>query len=336
MNLPALLFGLQSPGFELKIDVYSKRMPQADMHQDNIFIIVPAFNEGSTINELIGEIGEVIRAIPESMTIVIVDDGSTDDTLSRVRSNALNFDGRVRVITLMYNLGHQAAIAQGILFAHTQGATHAIIMDGDGEDDPQAIPQLIGLKGNDIVHVIRGRRQEPAGFRLAYGVYRILFRLITRKKMNFGNFCLINARVMEILTVRSFIHFPAFLSKLPFKTVSITSDRRIRMGGRSKMSLTGLVHHAFRSFAEYSEALLMIFLRLFVFLFIFFILVIGYILYIKLFTDRAILGWTSTFGIGLLISALLCMGFFVSGLLLLNLTQSRNNIPPSCLYKVIV
>jgi TRAP-type C4-dicarboxylate transport system permease small subunit len=74
---------------------------------------------------------------------------------------------------------------------------------------------------------------------------------------------------------------------------------------------------------------------LFVILFILLIVTIGYIVYLKIFTHYPILGWSSTFGIGVLTSALVCMGFFVTGVLLLNLSQHRMNQPPDSVYKVI-
>jgi polyisoprenyl-phosphate glycosyltransferase len=207
-------------------------------------------------------------------------------------------------------------------------------MDGDGEDDPAALPELLSLRKNDIVHVIRGKRREKIIFRTAYRIYRMMFRFLTSKKMNFGNYCLVSDKVISVTSSRTFIHFASFLSKLQFPAVAITYDRRKRLGGDSKMNLASLVHHAFRSFIEYAQALLMIFLKLFVFLFVFLIITVGYIVYLKLFTDRAILGWASTFGIGLLTSALVCIGFFVIGVLLLNLSQDRATLKPVAVYRV--
>jgi hypothetical protein len=248
----------------------------------------------------------------------------------------LQLDGNIqlKVLNLQFNLGHQGAIAQGLLYANECKASCAIVMDGDGEDDPAAIPELLSMRENDIVNVIRGKRREKLVFRFAYRIYRMIFRLLTNKKMNFGNYCLVSRRVIAITSSRTFIHFAAFLSKLQFKSDSIVYDRRVRIGGDSKMNLTSLIHHAFRSFVEYAQALLMVFLKLFIALFIFFIFTIGYIIYLKIFTNFAILGWSSTFGIGILTSALLCMGFFVTGVLLLNLSQYRLTIPPVPVYKV--
>ncbi len=305
------------------------------MDQDEVFIIIPCFNEGQTIIKLIHEIEQVMNERYEKCTVVIVDDSSTDNTLALLTSIQLNGNLKLKVLTLQFNIGHQGAIAQGLLFAYANHASCAIILDGDGEDDPLAIPELLSLKENDIVHVIRGKRDEKLFFRFYYSIYRMIFRLVTKKKMNFGNYCLISSRVIAITNSRTFIHFAAFLSKLHFNSLTITSDRRPRIGGNSKMNLASLVHHAFRSFVEYAQALLMVFLKLSIFLFIFFIITIGYIVYLKIFTSVPVLGWSSTFGIGLLTSALVCIGFFISGVLLLNLSQYRAMISPVSIYKIV-
>ncbi len=304
------------------------------MNQEEVYIIIPCFNEGETIIRLIHEIEQVLHDNPIRCTAVIVDDCSNDDTLSLLLDLNLTGNLNLRVLTLQYNLGHQGAIAQGLLFANEQKASCAIVMDGDGEDDPAALPELLSLRKNDIVHVLRGKRREKIIFRSAYRIYRMLFRVLTNKKMNFGNYCLVSSKVISVTSSRTFIHFASFLSKLRFQPVSITYDRRARLGGDSKMNLASLVHHAFKSFIEYAQALLMVFLKLFVFLFVFLIVIVGYIVYLKLFTDRAILGWASTFGMGLLTSALVCIGFFVIGVLLLNLSQDRAALKPVIVYRV--
>lgn len=305
------------------------------MYQEEAFIIIPCFNEGPTIIQLILEIEQILNEQNERCTLVVVDDCSTDDTLSLLTTFQNNGNLKLKVLTLPFNIGHQGAIAQGLLFAHTNKASCAIILDGDGEDDPRAIPELLSLKKNDIVHVIRGKRTEKIFFRFSYNIYRMLFRFLTKKKMNFGNYCLVSDKVIAIASSRTFIHFAAFLSKLQFKSATISFDRRPRIGGDTRMNLTSLVHHAFRSFVEYAQSLLMVFLKLFIILFILILITIGYILYLKIFTSYPILGWSSTFGIGLLTAALVCMGFFVIGVLLLNLSQYRTMMPPVSVYKEI-
>lgn len=306
------------------------------MSRKNVFIIIACYNEGPGITSLLRETENLVSGLEENFTVVVVDDGSEEDTCNLLAG--FNFSDRritFNLLQLEYNTGHQSAIAQGIHYSHTCSADYAIIMDGDGEDNPSAIPELLRLKDHDIVNVIRGKRGEGAGFMLAYGIYRMIFKFVTGKKMNFGNYCMINARVISIINSRSFIHLAAFLSKLKLKSAAIRFDKRQRLSGKSKMTVADLVHHAFRSFVEYAGELVMLFLKLFLVLFVLFILLMGYILYLKLFTNKAILGWSSTLGIGLLTSAILCIGFFITGMLLLNLSHSGKNNPAVPIYKLI-
>jgi polyisoprenyl-phosphate glycosyltransferase len=233
---------------------------------EGTFIIVTCYNEGPSITGLLTELNEILRRQEEKFTVVIVDDASTDNScelISRFEFSGLNLS--MKLLSLDFNGGHQEAIAQGLHFAAVSEAGHVIVMDGDGEDDPSAIPELMKLRQYDIVTVTRGRRGNRPFFLLSYFIYRLLFRLVTGKRMNFGNYCMISPRVLSILNSRSFIHLAAFLSKLRLPSASIVADRRKRISGSSKMSLTSLVHHAFKSFVEYAEELLMVFLRLSVF-----------------------------------------------------------------------
>ena len=307
------------------------------MSSGGTYILLACYNDGSAVIKLLLEIENVLKNFNSDFNVVVIDDGSNDATrqvLNKFSFNIPNF--HYRLLQLPYNHGHQGAIEQGILFAHACGANNAIIMDGDGEDDPAAIPELFNYHEYDIIHVVRGKRSEKFGFRFAYKLYVELFRLVTGKQMDFGNFCMINTRVLNIIHSKSFIHLAAFLTKLKLKSAYIVSNRRSRLDGHSKMTVTDLVHHALRSFVEYAEEMVMLFLRLFVILFLLFIVTMVYILYLKLFTTKAIVGWTSTLGIGLLASALLCIGFFITGVLLLNLSYRRQQHGASPVYKIII
>lgn len=290
-------------------------------------IIAPCFNESSVVKHFLSELEDTLKKINSTFEVVIVDDGSTDDTIQQLHT--FNFTASnlcLTVLRLPFNIGHQGAIYQGLLYAAQQKIEYAIIMDSDGEDDPRAILDLLTLQNFDIVHVVRGKRREGLVFRMCYFFYKLIFRLVTHKEMNFGNYCKINHRVLKSVTQFSFIHFAAHLAKLKVKSTTITYDRRKRLDGYSKMNLSSLIHHGFRSFIEFAEELLMIFLKLFLIIAFLFIGSISYIVYLRLFTDRAILGWASTLSATLFTSALVCIGFFVIGILLINLSQNKSNI----------
>ena len=306
------------------------------MSEEPVFIVCPCFNENETVVRFVRELETVVAPLPRSFRLVIVDDSSTDNTLELLKALLPQVPNvRINILSLRYNVGHQGAIYQGLIYCQRENAQQVIVMDADGEDDPSAIRKLITMTDYDIVHVVRGKRKENFIFRFSYMIYKSLFKLITNRVMNFGNYCMLSRRVLESVTATSFIHFAAHLSKLKTHASSIQIDRRKRIDGTSKMSLTGLIHHAFKSFVEYAEELLMIFLRLFVILFILFSLLILYIIYLKLFTDKAILGWASTLSIGLMNAGIITVGFFVIGVLLLHLSQHRTRNAQNEIYEVI-
>ena len=304
--------------------------------KEGIAIITPCFNENNTIIRFLKQLEETLVNLPYDFTVVVVDDCSTDNTLALL--SQFNFRARnirLDLITLQFNLGHQGAIYQGLLYSQKLTSSKFIVMDADGEDDPTAILDIILEDEADIVHVVRGKRNEGVFFRIAYYFYKLLFRIITNKDMNFGNYCMINRKILNASIHTSFIHFAAYLSKIRANHAYIIHDRQRRIGGQSKMNAGSLISHAFKSLTEYAESLLLIFLKLFILLAASFSVLILYILYQKFFTDNAILGWASTISVGLFNTALIAIGFYVIGILLLNIAHNRNQSFRDPVYKPV-
>ena len=278
----------------------------------------------------------MLAGINERFHVVIVDDCSQDASLSLLSSfhfNAANID--FDILSLKFNVGQQGAIYQGLLYAATLPAEHTIVMDCDGEDDPAAIPGLLQKKDYDIVTVKRGKRSESIFFRMAYLFYKIIFRFITGKTIDFGNYCMISKAILERIKHTSFVHFPAYLLKQKASSAKVIFNREKRINGKSKMGNKGLLMHAFKSMIEFGEDLLLLFLRLFVVLSILFLLAMGNILYQKFVTHTAILGWFSTLAISLIILAVVCIGFFIIGVLLLNLMHQQNTRSYKEIYTIV-
>lgn len=295
------------------------------MSKAPVTIITPCYNENVTVIKFLQLLEATLSALEDRFMVVVVNDCSTDNTLELLRQFHFSCSNvQLKILNLKFNVGHQGAIYQGLLFARHLDAEHFIVMDSDGEDAPTAIPQLLQYKEYDIVNVVRGKRQEGMVFRISYFFYKALFRLVTKKQMNFGNFCLISRRILESAVFNTFSHFAAFLSKQKGSRKEIVVEREKRLDGKSKMNFQGLLYHAFRSFIEYGEDLLMIFLKCFVIIMILFIAAISNVIYQKFFANTAILGWTSVVAIGLLNMAIISIGFFVLGILLLNLSNQKN------------
>src|SRR5258708_33107538 len=124
-----------------------------------VSVAVPIHNEMSVLPELLSRTMSVLDKIPGGPhELLIVDDGSTDDTV-RILEEAAERDSRIVGVSLSRNFGHQAALSAAL--NHVSGDV-TVLMDGDLQDPPEAIPQFIEkyFEGCDVVYPHRVRRHE--------------------------------------------------------------------------------------------------------------------------------------------------------------------------------
>ncbi|MEE9361875.1 MAG: glycosyltransferase [Cellulophaga sp.] len=293
--------------------------------KNQYYIVAPCYNESNVINLFLKEIESKLRGSKFYFTIVIVDDASIDDSakiLSKFEFESSKFS--LKVIRLEYNMGHQAAINTGLNYVNNfrNKLKGVIVMDSDGEDDPNAINELTSFNDFDIVLVVRGKRKEGRFFKLGYFAYKLLFRIVTGKRINFGNFSLISPEVLKCIHNQRFLHYPAFLSKQKFNIDKIVYNRQDRMNGKSKMSKKGLVFHGLLSMIEYSEEILFFLIKVFFVTFIISSIHGIYIIYSKFILKNAILGWASSVGASLIIICLLIINTIIIGLLLISIKKT--------------
>jgi dolichol-phosphate mannosyltransferase len=149
--------------------------PEADAHPESatpdlISIVVPACNESENLPVLVSSIGDVMRDGP--WELIIVDDGSSDDTFARIQA-AADRDPRVRGIGFSRNFGHQYALAAGL--QHARGAA-VISMDADLQHPPAVLPAMIEKwrEGYKVVQAVREDGTE--GSRFKRGTSRRFYR----------------------------------------------------------------------------------------------------------------------------------------------------------------
>src|SRR5918997_411647 len=122
-----------------------------------ISVVIPMRNESPSVAELYQELTSVLEGFARPYEIIAIDDGSTDDTFARLAA-LQSVDPRLRVIRFRRNFGQTAAFAAG--FAHARGR-FIVTSDGDLQNDPADIPEMIGLAQNfDIVAGWRRNRQD--------------------------------------------------------------------------------------------------------------------------------------------------------------------------------
>jgi glycosyltransferase involved in cell wall biosynthesis len=299
-----------------------------------VTIVIPCYNESVFAIRFLESLEATLASLPFAFCVLMVNDRSTDDTLALLKKfSFVSPNISLRVLNLKFNVGQQAAIYQGMVYAQTIHCDHFIVMDADGEDTPTAIPELLQHLDADIVNVVRSKRKESLQFKICYALYKTFFRMVAGKQMNFGNFCLIRRNVLESAVYSTFSHFAAFLSKQKGNIRYITFNREQRIGGRSKMGFKKLFYHAFRSFVEYGEDMLMLFFKSFILIMTALVITLGNVVYRKFISHTSIQGWFSTMITIQVNLAMTCFGFFVLGILLIHLNNSNSN-SKSAIYEV--
>ena len=114
-----------------------------------ISVVVPLFNEGANLRELIARLDAALTG--RHYELMLVDDGSSDDTREQLTKLA-NRRPRIKLLSLSRNFGHQAAITAGL--QHASGDA-VVVMDGDLQDPPEAIPGLISRWFEDMTWSMR-------------------------------------------------------------------------------------------------------------------------------------------------------------------------------------
>lgn len=231
--------------------------PNGAGEESSLTVLAPVFNDWECALTYVERLGEV-EGLPESIRVVLVDDGSTvpPPTVAEWRTRR---GLSIEIVRLGTNLGHQKAIACGLVALGTEAVPSTIaVTDIDGEDDPADVARLWAAhRGSpgDLVVAQRRQRTEPLRFKLFYRLYRLLFRVLTGARLDFGNFAVIPPEHLHrlVLTPSLWSHFPATLmrSRLPMKRVGI--DRGRRFFGSSRMNFISLVNHGLAGVAAFAD-----------------------------------------------------------------------------------
>jgi glycosyltransferase involved in cell wall biosynthesis len=210
-------------------------------------VAIPLYNEQEVLPELLRRVGAVLDGIPGGPhEILIVDDGSTDRTPTLLDA-AVNLDPRLVVVTLSRNFGHQAALTAAL--DHARGDA-VVLMDGDLQDPPEAIPMFLAqhAAGYDVVYAQRTQRKESWPLRISYFLfYRLLFWLADlRLPLDAGDFGLMSRRVVDQITAAP--EHNRYLRGLRvwagYKQIGVPVERDARVAGTSKYSALKLLRLA--------------------------------------------------------------------------------------------
>ena len=264
---------------------------------------------------LAARIAATLGACPVKYEIVLVDDGSSDESPRMLDQLAASSD-RVRVVHLSRNFGHQAAVQAGL--AHARGNA-IVLMDSDMQDAPEAIPRFLAAwrSGYDVIYAIRTGRKENLLKRFLFAAFHRLMSAVASVPIpaDAGIFGLIDRRVaQQILALgESDRYFPGLRSWVGLRQTGIVVERNARYDGQPRVSLGGLLRLAKTAMFSFSSFPLTIFHAIGALAAAVFVGLSGFSIFCKLFTDLAIPGWTSYILTGSFFGALNALGISILG-----------------------
>ncbi len=126
-----------------------------------IWVIVPALNEAENLQVVVPRIVKTLESLGDGGRVLVIDDGSTDGTREVMEDLKAAWPG-VDVESLRHNQGKAAALQRGFGRAVDEGASIVVMMDADGQDDPDELPRLVARleQGADLVTGARLMRQD--------------------------------------------------------------------------------------------------------------------------------------------------------------------------------
>jgi glycosyltransferase involved in cell wall biosynthesis len=280
-----------------------------------ISVVIPLYNEDSHLSMLLSDLREALQQTGCRFEIIVIDDGSTDDTWARIQDEARTLP-TLRGIRLSRNFGKELALCAGLERARGEAI---IVMDGDGQHPPSLLPTMIGTwrtSGADIVQAVKSKRGRES---VTSKASALLFYVILNKLSGFelkgaSDFKLINRKVLDTwLAMRERnVFFRGMTAWMGFSAIQIPFEVPARRGGKShwsyltraKLALIGIT--TFSSFPLHFVTFAGV---------VFFIFAVGLgiqTLYLKL-AGRAFTGFATVILLELIIGSLLMISLGIIG-----------------------
>ena len=247
-------------------------------------ILIPCYNDWQSLFKLLNNIDNNITMFDAEFTVLIVNDCSTEKmpkpsfSFKKIKS--------IDLINIKKNQGHTRCNATGIKYlSEKKNFDYMILMDGDGEDNPDDLPLIIkNILENKNISVVATRKKRSEGllFTILYNLHKIITLIFTGKNMNFGHYCCLTRNDVILLSSKKTLwsNFAGAAKKFIPNLSGVPTIRGLRYFGPSKMALTGLIIHSMSIIASFKYQVLFRSL-LFIFLFSF--------LYLKIYDDNIFL-----------------------------------------------
>jgi len=226
-------------------------------HTSLLSIVVPVFNEQEVFEEFYRRVSNVLSSIAMQAEIIVINDGSNDETLQIVRT-LRDQDSRLAIIDLSRNFGKEIALTAGL---HKANGDAVIVIDADLQDPPELIPELIKEwhNGYDAVYAKRKARDGESYIKksTAHIFYRLMQR-VGRVKIpeDTGDFRLLSKRAVQALSTLNEHHrfMKGLFTWIGYPQKAVLYNRDPRFAGDTKWNYVGLLNLAIEGITSFTTA----------------------------------------------------------------------------------
>jgi polyisoprenyl-phosphate glycosyltransferase len=220
-----------------------------------ISVVVPIFNEEELVRIFHAAIADAMNEAGEAWEVVYVNDGSRDSSLQLLRELQAE-DAHVVVVDLSRNWGHMGAISAGL---QTARGDAVVLMDGDFQDPPEVVQQLVAAwrRGAQVVTAVRRSRQERR--KVLAKLFPLFYRVLGALSdfpipLNAGIFGLLDRQAVDsINSLREGNRYlPGLRAWVGYKTAVVYYDRQDRAGGEGKLTFLSRIKYAMDAITSFS------------------------------------------------------------------------------------
>jgi dolichol-phosphate mannosyltransferase len=220
-----------------------------------ISVVVPIFNEEELIRLFHSAIANSMKKTGDAWEAVYVNDGSRDSSLKLLRELQAG-DAHVVVVDLTRNWGHMGAISAGL---QTALGDAVVLMDGDFQDPPEVVPDLVAAwrRGAQVVTAVRRSRQERR--KILAKLFPLFYRVLGALSdfpipLNAGIFGLLDRQAVDsINSLREGNRYlPGLRAWVGFRTEVVFYDRQDRAGGEGKLTFLSRIKYAMDAITSFS------------------------------------------------------------------------------------
>jgi polyisoprenyl-phosphate glycosyltransferase len=220
-----------------------------------ISVVVPIYNEEELVVQFHKAVAEAMKKTGEDWEVVYVNDGSRDSSFELLR-DLQSTDPHVVVVDLSRNWGHMGAISAGLRTARG----HAVaLMDGDFQDPPNVLPQLVKAwrGGAQVVVAVRRSRQERR--KILAKLFPLFYRLLAALSdypipLDAGIFSLMDRKALDSINAlrEGNRYLPGLRAWVGYKNAIVYYDRQDRAGGDGKLTFLSRIKYAMDAITSFS------------------------------------------------------------------------------------